>query len=160
MQGDHVMWEPTEQGFEDFVESVGPRLRHAFVARYGPDVGSEATSEALAYAWENWKRVTTLKNPAGWVYRAGQSRSRRFFRKPTQLPVPQGSHNPTVEPELPKCLARLSDKQRTAVMLVHAFGYTVRETADLLGVSPSTVQRNAARALANLREGLGVSTHV
>ncbi len=154
------MWEPTEQGFNDFVESVGPRLRHAFVARYGPDVGSDVTSEALSYAWENWRKVTGLRNPAGWVYRAGQSRSRRFFRKPTQLPVPQRSHNPIVEPELPKCLARLSGKQRVAVMLVHAYGYTVRETADLLGVAPSTVHRNAGRALANLREDLGVSSNV
>ena len=150
------MWEPTEQGFEHFVESVGPRLRHAFVARYGPDIGSEVTSEALAYAWENWRKVAESKNPAGWVYRAGQSRSRRFFKKPTRLPAPQPSHNPSVEPKLPKCLARLSEKQRVAVMLVHAYGYTVRETADLLGVAPSTVQRNAARALANLRKGLGV----
>ncbi len=44
-------------------------------------------------------------------------------------------------------------------MLVHAYGYTVRETADLLGVTPSTVQRNAGRALANLRNGLGVKAN-
>ena len=154
------MWEPTEQGFNDFVEDIGPRLRLAFVSRYGPDVGSEVTSEALACAWENWEEVALMANPAGWVYRTGQSRSRRFFRRPVRLPAPLGLHNPAVEPELPLCLARLSDKQRTAVMLVHAYGYTVRETADLLGVSPSTVQRNAARALTNLRRGLGVSAHV
>ncbi len=152
-------WEPTERGFERFVESSGPRLRHAFIARYGPEVGGDVTSEALAYAWEHWRKVAGMSNPAGWVYRVGQSRSRQYLRKPVRLPAPPDHHNPSVEPGLPACLSGLSEKQRVAVMLVHAYGYTVRETADLLGVTPSTVQRNAGRALANLRNGLGVKAN-
>lgn len=154
------MWKPTAKGFDGFVASVGPRLRHAYIARYGPDVGADVTAEALAYAWENWSKVSGMKNPVSWVYRAGQSRSRRFFRKPIQLPPPGGGHDPVVEPELPRCLARLSEKQRVAVVLVHAYGYTVRETAELLDVAASTVQRNAERGLMNLRTGLGVRSGV
>jgi DNA-directed RNA polymerase specialized sigma24 family protein len=44
-----------------------------------------------------------------------------------------------------------------AVLLVHGFGYSVREVAEILDVSPSTVQRNADRALSGLRDSLGVS---
>lgn len=146
--------------YEIFVDTVGPRLRHALIARYGPEVGAEATAEALAYGWEHWNRVSKMQNPAGWLYRVGQSRSRRFRRRPVRLPAPSVQHNPTVEPALPAGLMALPDRQRVAVLLVHAFDYTVREAADILDVSPSTVQQNADRALKKLRSRLGVTSHV
>ena len=43
--------------FESFVLAVEPRLRAALVARFGADVGREATAEALAFAWERWPAV-------------------------------------------------------------------------------------------------------
>ena len=47
--------------------------------------------------------------------------------------------------------------QRVAVLLTHGFGYTVREAADIIGVSPSTVQQNADRGLSQIRTEMGVS---
>ena len=146
-----------------FVEDAGQRLRLALIARYGPDVGAEATAEALAYGWEHWDRVASMANPVGYLYRVGQSRSRALFRarrwwnRRASFPVPSDNPEPVVEPALPAAMASLSEKQRVAVLLVHGFGYSVREVAELLGVSPSTVQRNADRALAGLRDSLGVS---
>jgi RNA polymerase sigma factor (sigma-70 family) len=145
-----------------FVEDDGQRLRLALIARYGPDVGAEATAEALAYGWEHWGRLATMANPAGYLYRVGQSRSRALFRARRRMsrrpsfPIPGDNPEPTIEPGLPAALQSLSHKQRTAVLLVHGFGYSVREVAELLGVSPSTIQRNADRALAALRLSLGV----
>lgn len=66
--------------YTSFVEDAGPRLRQALIARYGPDVGAEATAEALAYGWEHWDRLASMANPAGYLCRVGQSRSRAFFR--------------------------------------------------------------------------------
>ncbi len=146
-----------------FVENAGQRLRLALIARYGPDVGAEATAEALAYGWEHWDRVSSMANPAGYLYRVGQSRSRTFFRARSRLnhrasfPAPSDNQEPVVEPALPEALGSLSEKQRVAVLLVHGFGYSVREVAEILDVSPSTVQRNADRALSGLRDSLGVS---
>jgi DNA-directed RNA polymerase specialized sigma24 family protein len=151
-----VDWEPDESGFDGFVRDAGPRLRHALIARYGPEAGAEALADALAIAWERWRRVSGMQNPAGWVYRVGQSRSRRYLRRPPRLPLPAEPNEPLVEPGLPRCLDRLTDKQRVAVLLVHAYGYTEQETAQVLGISPSTVHRNAERGLAHLRTGLGV----
>ena len=57
------------QTYTAFVEDTQPRLRQALVARFGPDEGSEATAEALAYGWEHWERIGGMDNPAGYLYR-------------------------------------------------------------------------------------------
>ena len=150
------------ESYTSFLERSGRQLRLALIATYGPEVGSEAAAEAFAYGWEHWDKVGAMVNPAGYLYRVGQSRSRRFFRarrlfrSSASFPPPVEHSEPWVEPELPAALQRLSDKQRTAVMAVHGFHLSVREAADLLGVSASTVQQNAERGLAHLRESLGV----
>lgn len=151
---------PTEAAFAEFLRNHGPGLRHAFVARYGPDVGGDVMGDVAMYAWEHWKKVSRMDNPSGWLYRVGQSKSRRYFRRPLRLPKPRAQSNPAIEPALPGLLEELSDGQRVAVLLTRAFGYTVREAAEIIGVSPSTVQQNAHRGLTRLRAGMGVSSDV
>jgi hypothetical protein len=65
-----------DDGFEDFFAVAEPRLRRALVAAYGIERGREAAAEALAYGWEHWSKVRAMKNPTGYLYRVGQSRSR------------------------------------------------------------------------------------
>ncbi len=145
--------------FEEFVKLVEPGLRAALVARYGPEVGREAAAEALAWAWENWERLDEMENPAGYLYRVGQSKSRRFRLRRTTFPAPpiDEMHSGTtwVEPELPRALQQLSQNQRIAVVLVHGYGLTHREVADLLGLSRSTVQNHVERGLLKLQAMLG-----
>jgi DNA-directed RNA polymerase specialized sigma24 family protein len=142
----------TELEFESFVSEVEPRLRRAFIAGYGAERGREATAEALAYAWERWPTVREMQNAAGYLYRVGQSRTRPRRRAAMELPVPAGE--PWVEPALPGALLALSEGQRTAVVLVHGFGWTLREVAELTGVKPTTVQNHLERGLARLRTAL------
>jgi DNA-directed RNA polymerase specialized sigma24 family protein len=117
-------------------------------------------SDVALYAWEHWSKVSDMANPSGWLYRVGQSQSRRYFRRPVRLPPPRFDGNPTVEPGLVPSLESLSVKQRVAVLLVHAFGYTVREAAEVIGVGASTLQQNAQRGLSKLRDRLGVTSDV
>jgi RNA polymerase sigma factor (sigma-70 family) len=147
-----------EASFTSFVESVGRPLRQALIAAYGPDVGGEVTAEALAYAWENWDRLSSMKNPAGYLYRVGQSRARRgIFRKPPPLQIPHqpdGSH--WFEPALATAVGGLSERQRASVVLVHGYGWTVTEVAEMWGVTFSTVSAHIERAMNRLRKKLGV----
>ncbi|MEA2000662.1 MAG: sigma-70 family RNA polymerase sigma factor [Actinomycetota bacterium] len=152
------MGDDAAERFTAFVESAGARLRQAFISMYGPDVGAEATSEALAYAWENWTRLEQMKNPAGYLYRVGQSKARRYRRKPMVLPSVPDTVQPWVEPGLPAALERISERQRLAVLLCHGFDWTLAETAELMGVTPSTVQRHLDRGLAKVRRHLGVKS--
>jgi len=152
------MGDDTTERFTAFVESAGARLRQAFISMYGPDVGAEATSEALAYAWENWARLEQMENPAGYLYRVGQSKARRYRRKPLVLPSVPDTVQPWVEPGLPAALERISERQRLAVLLCHGFDWTLAEAAELMGVTPSTVQRHLDRGLAKVRRYMGVKS--
>lgn len=60
------------------------------------------------------------------------------------------------EPGLMPALRALSAPRRTAVLLVHGYGYTLREAAELVGVTASTIHRDCDRALTELRAHLEV----
>jgi len=146
------------RSFGVFVAEVEPRLRRALVAGFGPVAGRDATAEALAVGWEKWEKVRVMDNPAGYLYRVGQNRARRAFRLvPSVLPPPSSEDIPHFEPGLPAALSKLSFRQRQVVVLVHGYGFTHAETADLLGISRSSVQSHTERGLQRLRTTLGVS---
>lgn len=155
----HVMNDPppTHGDFEAFVQATEPPLRTALVAAYGYEDGREAAAEALAYAWEHWARVREMPNAAGYLFRVAQSsaaKGRRRRPRPLLAPPPGAEHR--FEPGLPAALAALPERQRVAVVLVHGFGYTLREVADLTGIKITTVQNHLERALRRLRDRLGV----
>jgi RNA polymerase sigma-70 factor (ECF subfamily) len=142
--------------FEAFVVAVEPRLRRALIGCRGVDGAQEAVAEALAYAWEHWFDVQAMENPAGYLYRVGQSRSRR--RTEPRLPAPESMRIPDVEPALVPALLALPDRQRNAVWLVHACGWTYAEVAEALGISASAVGTHVGRALDRLRNTLEVDS--
>ncbi len=143
--------------FAEFHRQAEPKLRRALIARYGGEIGREATAEALSYAWENWDRVKAMGNPLGYLYRVGQSRSRRFWPRRVVFDATPGPSLPWVEPGLPGALDKLSTRQRQVVILVHGFEYTHQEVADLLGISRSSIQNHVERGLARLRTELEVT---
>lgn len=147
------MSEVSDGSFSTFVAAVEPALRRALVARYGTERGREAAAEALAYAWEHWNEVSAMTNPSGYLYRVGQSRTRPRRQRVVfdRLPV----EDVLIEPGLPSALAALSPRQRVAVVLVHGFGLTLREVADLTGLRVTTVQTHAERGLRRLRSAIG-----
>lgn len=57
------MIEPLEVGlvsYEDFLATDGHRLRRLLVAHYGVEVGTEVTSDTLAWAWEHWDELAPV----------------------------------------------------------------------------------------------------
>jgi DNA-directed RNA polymerase specialized sigma24 family protein len=100
--------------------------------------------------------VASLENPAGYVYKVGRrSATRTSVAAPTIFPSAP-IELPWVEPGLPKALGSLTERQRVVVTLVHGFGFSQREVADLLSVSAGSVQRHVERGLKKLRAALGV----
>ena len=134
----------------------GPGLRAALVGAYGPEVGLDSASEALAYGWEHWGRLAEMDNPSGYLFRVGQTAARRLTRRPPSFPEPPQEALPDFEPGLLPALAALSDQQRVCVLLVHGFGWPIVEVAALLDVSHATARTHLMRGLSHLREALEV----
>lgn len=142
---------------------IESRLKRAFVARFGIDVGLDVTAEAMAWAWANRVELADADNPIGLLYRVGQSRARRYLRwrrresAGFRFPPERANDRPTlVEPGLEQALGDLDADHRTAVVLVHCFQWTYPEVAELLDVPLHTVRNRVHRGLAQLRRSLGI----
>ena len=146
-----------EERFRAFVAYAEPRLRRALVAAYGAERGREAVAEALAFAWEEWSRVAAMTNPTGYLFRVGQSRT-RARKRPVVFPDATMTEAPWVEPGLVDAMRAMTERQRIAVVLVHGYQWSVREVAELTGLTRSTVQKHLDRGIGKLRAALGVDT--
>lgn len=138
---------------------LGRRLQQVLVARFGWEAGLDAWQDAMAFAWEHRLEVASMSNPAGYLYRVAQTsvrRDRRWYR-PVVLPVPEVGRLPEIEPKLVAALAGLSERQRLAVLLVHAHDWTHEDAAAVLDIDVSTLRNHLRRGLAKLRRRLGVS---
>ena len=82
-------------------------------------------------------------------------RVRRTLRlDPTVHELPMGGPETSQSLELDEALGRLSRPIRAAVVLHHMVGFSVRETADVLGVTENTAKARLRTGLARLREWL------
>jgi len=148
---------PEVLGFDAFALEAESRLRRALVARYGVEVGTDATADALAYAWEHWQELSGMSNPTGYLYRVAQStvrRHHRWSRRSTMLPSETAAELSPTEPALPGALGQLRPDVRVAVVLVHGYAWTYAEVAALLDVPVSTVRNHVHRGTARLRNEL------
>jgi DNA-directed RNA polymerase specialized sigma24 family protein len=153
---------PLSQSVEDnawfttFVESDALRLREALLARFGLDVGCEVWEDTVTWAWEHRARVREITNRVGYLYRVAQSASRRYVRWNNRIAlvpiddllVDEGRE---VDLDLVDALESLRRDQRVAVTLVHAYGWSYAEVADLLGISIAATTNHVHRGLRRLR---------
>lgn len=145
--------------FETFMKETEPRVRRALISGFGSRLGREATLDAFEYGWEHWDRISGYSNPAGYIYRTGVRAALKARRKEARragFETGGPAREVWAEPKLDGSLDRLSDSQRSCVVLVHGFEWTYQEVADLLGVRRSTVQRHVERGMDKLRADLGV----
>ena len=149
--------ETAESAFSVFAAETEPKVRRALVAAFGPDVGTDAAAEAMAVAWEKWSVVATRPNPAGYVWGIGRNAARKRLGGDRLFPAPDPQREPWIEPGLPAAIGRLTEQQRTAVILTSGYQWTFREVAELLDVAVSTVQAHVERGMVKLRDEMGVN---
>jgi RNA polymerase sigma-70 factor (ECF subfamily) len=142
--------------FDAFYAAQRERIARALALALGDvDLAIEATDEALTRAFERWDRVSTLRQPEGWVYRVASNwavsifRRRRLglhrFHEPTVAPPPSG------DPAVHAAVAALDRRHRSVVVCRHLLGWSVADTATALGISEGTVKSRLSRANATLR---------
>lgn len=142
-------------GFDTLIDEIRSRLLPALVSKWGIEVGSDLCSDVEEYAWKHRRKVVAMENPLGYLYRVAQSKSRNYVRwmNRTTFPsrFPDIVHEDMQLHDTLQMLAGLNPDQRVCVMLVHAFGWTYAEVADLLGVTRAVVNHNVHRGIARLR---------
>ena len=151
--------------FDEFVRTIGERVRRALVAFYGVEVGTEAGGDALRVAWERWADVSSMANPAGYLFRVGQSHARphvRWSRRRTAFPSSYGQAVTAVDADsaalldLFGALSKLPGERRAVVLLVRAYGLTYDETAEVLWITTANVTNHVHRGIRQLRQLLEV----
>lgn len=145
--------------FAAFAGDAGVRLRQVLVAQHGVDVGADLTADALAYAWEHWRRIEPMDNPVGYLYRVAQSNGRRHRRwaRPAVFPPERHGDDAPFDIGLHQALSALPERRRTCVVLVHVYDWSYAETADAVGVTVAVVRNEVHRGLRQLRNELGGS---
>jgi RNA polymerase sigma factor (sigma-70 family) len=151
-----------------------PRLHErAYQAAFrllGDRNGAEdVAQEALTRAYVHWARLDERRE--GWVVTTavnivldGFRRDRRWnaFRTSVQNSA-DGNRTTTVDDDdtqridLQRLLAALPKRQRQVAVLRYLEDRPVNEVAELLGCSPGSVKRHAARAAEALRTAFGPS---
>jgi DNA-directed RNA polymerase specialized sigma24 family protein len=147
--------ESPAQQFDRLVGPIERQVRRALVARYGVDVGVETTADAVAWAWEHLDELDRMTNPAGYMFRVGQTaarRLRRLGRRDLVFPTePTHSDLVPLDFDLFDALRHVSADQRVALVLVHGYGFSYREAADVLDTSVAAVTNHIHRGLRRVR---------
>ncbi len=115
----------------------------------------DAVQEALLRAWD---RLGTLRQEAyfeTWLTRILINQCKSFYRRRPPAPTELTEDIPQPEPEdapLLEALMGLPRKLRMALELHYIEGYSVRETARILGIPEGTVKWRLSRGRALLKE--------
>jgi len=146
--------------FELFFEAERRRLFRALYVMTGSGhEAEELLQDAFLRLWERWDRVSVMDDPVGYLYRAAmnlaRSRVRRIIRA-ARVPLSQeGSVEPYEAADtrdvVVRAVARLSPRQRQAIVLVELLDRSTEEAADFMHVSLSTVRSLTSEARKAMR---------
>lgn len=145
--------------FTEFYEASWHTVVRGLAVTLGDeDLAAEATDEAMVRAYQRWRTVRHYDAPAGWVYRVGLNWARSYHRRARrQLPFPRPDRvepPAMADPSVAEALAALDLDLRAVVVCRLILDWSVRDTADALGVPPGTVKSRLHRALAQLHDAL------
>lgn len=156
------------EDFDTWFVELRPPMLAALTAWCGDrSVADEALDEAFVRAYERWERVRRSPSPAGWVWRTATNLVRRHHRRrgiearvlrrtaPIDPTTEPASHaDPADDLDLRAALLRLTERQRTVIVLHHLVGLPHAEVADALGIAVGTVAATLHQARARLASEL------
>lgn len=151
--------------FDEFFLEEGERLQRVMNVITGSRSQAEdIVQEAFVRVFARWERVSAMENPQGFLYRTAMNEFRSEYRRTARalkrLVSPSRHHDDAFAPvedrdQAMRALADLPPRQRAALVLTEALGYSGEETGELLGIKASTVYaltHQARSALSAIRE--------
>jgi RNA polymerase sigma-70 factor (sigma-E family) len=150
-----------------FDEFAGRRLpavlRFATALTGDPDLAKDLVQEVLIRASSRWQEIGQLDRPEAYIRKMVVNEYLSWRRRSWRL-IPSGMNGRAIERPSPDPadgyverqallaeLAKLTRRQRTALVLRYYEGYSDAEIADVMGCAPSTVRGHVFTALAALR---------
>lgn len=123
-------------------------------------LGEDLVAEAFTKAWASWRKVRGLAAPRAWIIRTALNAHVSWWRR-HRREVALGSHDRTaaagdlaLDSSLVAALRRLPVRQRQVVALRLLLDLDTATTAEMLGMSASTVATHLQRAVAALRRDI------
>ena len=146
--------------FERFFEQEQERLLRALSVITGSRREAEdLAQEAFTKIFERWPAVAVMDEPAGYLHRTAMNLFRNQYRRAKVAlgrKVGLGPQHDVFKPvedrdTAARALGALSPRQRAALVLTEALGYSGEEAGQLLGIKASTVWALTHQARAALR---------
>jgi RNA polymerase sigma-70 factor, ECF subfamily len=146
--------------FDEFFETEKDRLLRVLSVITGSLAeGEDLAQEAFTRVFERWDAVGSMEDPAGYLHRTAMNLFRSQYRRASRglkRAVWRDAEDDVfrhIEDRdvAAKALAGLTPRQRAALVLTEALGYTGEETGRLLGIRASTVYALTHQARAALQ---------
>jgi RNA polymerase sigma-70 factor (ECF subfamily) len=149
-----------EDDFDELYRRSRDRLVVQIAALSGdPSEAKDFVQEAFVRAWSKWDAVAEYDDPEGWIRRVAYNLAIGRWRRSRKLVLRASVHQETVQipgeqAGLIDALQRIPASERRAIVLHHACGLSVDETAAELSASVGTVKSWLARGRAHLASEL------
>lgn len=154
------MWHMNVDVERDFSAFFGSErdglLQMCWAITLDRELARDVAQETFARAWRNWDELcVATANPAAWCRTVALNLIRSHWRRArTERQAPQHLP-PTAElqaedRDLIRALHRLSDRQRTAVVLHHLADLSVARVAELMEITESSVKEHLQRGRTRL----------
>lgn len=148
-----------QREFAEFYAAAWDRCLRIVTLSVGDRALSEdLVAEAFTRAWASWRKVRGLAEPRAWIVRSALNAHVSWWRR-HRREVALGSHDRmagtgadlALDASLAAALRRLPVRQRQVVVLRLLLDLDTAATAEMLGMSGSTVTTHLHRAIAALR---------
>lgn len=158
----------SDKQLASLVQDSRTSLVRALSVKYGADTASDAVSEAVRTLLEVGPNHQ-IANPIGYAYRIADRAAARMLRREKKdeiVALAVARNRDAQEPsetelllDLSRAIDSLSVRQRQAVMLVKAWGYTYAQASQMLEISEATLANHLTRGLDQLRMKLDIEEH-
>jgi len=156
---------------ELFEAMYGPLFRYVRSITTAPDAARDVTQDVFVRLWDVRESLSADQSLEAYLYRMARNRAYNHERnrrtrtekendvrdqtpaQPAPPPRPDAqAQADRLEDRLWQWIGELTERQREALVLSRFDGLSHDEVADVMGISPRTVNNHIVRALKHLRE--------
>ena len=152
----------TREQFTSQVEATQGALRRFLIALCCGDaaLADDIAQDAYVKAYLSLDRFRNDAGFGSWIYRIAYNcfvDSGRTRREHVDVAMAAGMHSDELSDSrfryqaLYAALARLSERERTAILLYYLEGYSIKEVAEIIGASQDAVKQQLSRGRFHLK---------